>query len=652
MQLLKPYQFVPNSEGELSYIGIKLKELADSNPALYDILTDFNRVQFIDEFGFCVNEQGDWFSFKRTEGIDIVELRGSSLLAAEKEAWNPVAHAQELDWFFITDKFQFFHSVDKVKGHPIYPLCEIVERFIEQTQNYKELVIKLGDLGLRGERGQKSFSHKGMLVEYDFTVSSLTSPHFTGTWVGFRMNGISRPFEKFSADFYKVVLNSAAVDIAVFDTDHRYMLVNEFAIKNREIRNWMIGRTDFDYCEFRNVDDTMARFRHVAFEESKEQKKMIELEETMTDAQGNKHYFLKRFKPIVIENEVRYMMGFGMDITPLKMAQERFRESEERYRELFESSVDIIQSVDNQGKFIFANRAWHRLFEFDEHEMLAINLFDIIAEDSLPHCLDMFAEVLQGVSHTDIHAVFKNKSGRRIVLEGNIVPRMVEGKVVATHAFFRDVTDREQKDEQLRASLVEKEALLGEIHHRVKNNLAVVYSLMELQAMQEKNAEIAFAYRESQSRIKAMALVHEMLYQDHTFGSVDLFAYLRGLSEHLRSLLAVDKNVELTFNGHEARIMMTHAVTCGLFANEVLTNAYKYAVPVAENPKIEINVEASEEDVLIEISDNGPGLPPGFDAAKSNSLGFKLMKTFTSQLKGELSVQTENGLFYQLKFKR
>jgi two-component sensor histidine kinase len=73
---------------------------------------------------------------------------------------------------------------------------------------------------------------------------------------------------------------------------------------------------------------------------------------------------------------------------------------------------------------------------------------------------------------------------------------------------------------------------------------------------------------------------------------------------------------------------------------------------VAENPKIEINVEASEEDVLIEISDNGPGLPPGFDAAKSNSLGFKLMKTFTSQLKGELSVQTENGLFYQLKFKR
>jgi two-component sensor histidine kinase len=149
-----------------------------------------------------------------------------------------------------------------------------------------------------------------------------------------------------------------------------------------------------------------------------------------------------------------------------------------------------------------------------------------------------------------------------------------------------------------------------------------------------------------------MALVHEMLYQDHNFGSVDLFAYLKGLSEHLRSLLAVDKKVELTFNGHEARIMMTHAVTCGLFANEVLTNAYKYAVPVAENPKIDINVEALEEDVLIEIRDNGPGLPPGFDANKSNSLGFKLMKTFAAQLKGELSVQTENGLFYQLKFKR
>ena len=601
MQLLKPYQFVPNPNGEITYIGNKLKSLAEVNTSMKEVINDFSRVQFIGEFGYCLNQQGDWFAFKRFEGLDVVELEDSNLIPIAIPSWSPVSYAQKMDWLFISDQYQFYNSVDRVKGHPVFPLSEIIGRFIEQTQDYDELLIKLGDLGLRGDHGQKVFSYKGMLVEYDFVISKLTCPHFKGTWIGFQMNGISRPFEKFSADFYKVVLNSAAVDIAVFDTDHRYMLVNEFAIKNREIRNWMIGRTDFDYCEFRNVDDTMARFRHVAFEESKAQKKMVELEETMTDAQGNKHYFLKRFKPIVIDNEVRYMMGFGMDISPLKLAQERFRESEERYRELFESSVDIIQSVDNQGKFIFANRAWHRLFEFDEHEMLEINLFDIIAEDSLPHCLEMFADVLQGVSHTDIHAVFKNKSGRRIVLEGNIVPRMVDGKVVATHAFFRDVTDREHKDEQLRASLVEKEALLGEIHHRVKNNLAVVYSLLELQAMQEKNTEIAFAYRESQSRIKAMALVHEMLYQDHNFGSVDLFAYLKGLSEHLRSLLAVDKKVELTFNGHEARIMMTHAVTCGLFANEVLTNAYKYAVPVAENPKIDINVEALEELSLIHI---------------------------------------------------
>jgi PAS domain S-box-containing protein len=491
-----------------------------------------------------------------------------------------------------------------------------------------------------------------MLVEYDFVIQEMACSHFKGTWIGFQVAQISRPFEKFSADFYKVVLNSAAVDIAVFDTDHRYMLINEFAVKNREIRNWLIGRTDFDYCKFRNLDDSLAHLREAAFDISRDEKRMVEIEETMTDAEGKKHYSVKRFKPIVIDNEVRYMMGFGMDVTPLKMAQERFRESEERYRELFESSVDIIQSVDNQGKFIFANRAWHRIFEFDEHEILEINLFDLIAPDSLTHCLDMFALVLQGIPQTDVQAIFKSKSGRQIVLEGNVVPRLIDGRVVATHAFFRDVTDRELKDEQLRASLVEKEALLGEIHHRVKNNLAVVYSLLELQAMQEKNAEIAFAYRESQSRIKAMALVHEMLYQDHTFGSVDLFAYLKGLSEHLRSLLAVDKKVELTFNGHEARIMMTHAVTCGLFANEVLTNAYKYAVPVAENPKIEITVDANEEEVFIEIRDNGPGLPAGIETSKSNSLGFKLMKTFAAQLKGELSVQSENGLVYQLKFKR
>ena len=183
-------------------------------------------------------------------------------------------------------------------------------------------------------------------------------------------------------------------------------------------------------------------------------------------------------------------------------------------------------------------------------------------------------------------------------------------------------------------------------------NLTVVYSLLELQAFQEKNEEIIAAYRESQSRIKAMALVHEMLYQSHAFEAIDLFDYVKKLSDHLKGLLAVKKEVELEINGAEVRLPINQAVTCGLFANEVLTNAFKYAVPYANKPKIFIDLKLQEDDVVMCIGDNGPGIENNREYEKKNSLGFKLMKTFASQLKGNLDIRSNSGLHYTLTFKR
>ncbi|MFM7769638.1 MAG: sensor histidine kinase, partial [Bacteroidota bacterium] len=271
---------------------------------------------------------------------------------------------------------------------------------------------------------------------------------------------------------------------------------------------------------------------------------------------------------------------------------------------------------------------------------------------SLSHCMNLFKNVLEGESVIGVTALFKKKNGQKILLEGNVVPRLAEGKVVATHAFFRDISEREEKDEQLRKSLLEKEVLLGEIHHRVKNNLTVVYSLLELQAIQESNADIISAYRESQARIKAMALVHEMLYQSHTFEAIDLFDYLTKLTTHLKGLLAVKKEVELKVEGLEVRLPINQAVTCGLFANEVLTNAFKYAIPVTDNPQIRINLVQEQNQICMQISDNGPGLSVGEEGDKKNSLGFKLMRTFASQLKGKLDIRSEMGLHYTLTFNR
>jgi len=530
MQFLKPNQFIYSADQQDFLKGEQARLLMENS----EFFSKSAENNFKDDLWFenrtvIVESDKRWVCIKRNQDTDILEIEGGSLFQNKKEKFDLVQCAPDLEWIFINQNSEVTYSFENQTGHPIHQLSDALKRFSKQGLELPQISEKLTELEvLEGkEGGIKSFTYRGVVLEYEFHRLTLKQSEMKGEIIFFKLKNIQRPFEKFSADFYKVVLNSAAVDIAVFDLEQRYMLINEFAVKNKEVRNWLIGRTDFDYCEFKGTDDSMAKVRREFFEQSKRERRMVEMEEKIIDADGRTRYSLKRFKPIIVQDEIKYMMGFGMDVTPVIDAQE-----------------------------------------------------------------------------------------------------------------------------QLQKSLLEKEALLGEIHHRVKNNLTVVYSLLELQAIQEKNADIAFAYRESQSRIKAMALVHEMLYKSHSFEAIELFAYLKNLAEHLQHLLSVNKIVELKFEGEPVELPISKAVTCGLFANEILTNSYKYAFPFVENPEIRIRLEEVNEVIEMEISDNGPGLSADFEEGKNASLGFKLMRTFASQLKGELEITSDSGLKYLLKFKK
>lgn len=530
MQFLKSNQFIWDESREEYLFGKGVLELVSSLPAFKNAIDNkFQESNWYCNRSAIVEPNGKWVCVKRDEETEILEVENSSEFDFKKVKFDLVEFASELEWIFVSDTGQVTFTFEHQSGHPIHQLSDALLRFIKQGLDINQVSEKLTDLEVfEGEGGGiKSFTYRGVVLEYEFHRFAISQFDMNGIIIYLKLKNIQRPFEKFSADFYKVVLNSAAVDIAVFDLEQRYMLINEFAVKNKEVRNWLIGRTDFDYCEFKGIDDTMAKIRKENFEQSKRERRMVEMEEKIVDAEGKTRYSLKRFKPIMVQDEIKYMMGFGMDVTAVIEAQE-----------------------------------------------------------------------------------------------------------------------------QLQKSLLEKEALLGEIHHRVKNNLTVVYSLLELQAIQEKNSDIAFAYRESQSRIKAMALVHEMLYKSHSFEAIELFSYLKNLAEHLQHLLAVNKTVDLKFLGEAVDLPISKAVTCGLFANEILTNSYKYAIPFVESPEIQIRLEEVQGFVEMEISDNGPGLKEDFEEGKNASLGFKLMRTFASQLKGELEIKSQNGLKYLLKFKK
>jgi len=455
----------------------------------------------------------------------------------------------------------------------------------------------------------------------------------------------------FNGEFYRTILNAATVDLCVFDTSQRYLFINKNAVKNDSVREWLIGKTDFEYCTFRGVDTAMAEVRREHFNRCLSTMESVSLEERFVNHRGEVSYSLKFFKPIVDGPNVKYVIGFGIDITKQKNIEFSLRESEAKYRDLFESSLDLIQSVDQNGKFLFCNNAWIQKLGYDFDDIAQMNLFSVIAPDHLAHCMPLFEQVFKGEAVRGIQVAFIAKGGKRIELEGNVVPRVESGKILATHAFFRDVTERKQQEELLRQSIIEKDSLLGEIHHRVKNNLTVVYSLLELQALQVKDDAVRRVFRESQARIRSMALVHEKLYQSETFASVDLTSYLNELTSYiLRINSGMTRHVDVVYSGESIFIHVNQAVSCGLLANEILTNACKYAFAEVDRPKLSITTKVIDNENYLQIKDNGPGLPADFNVAKLNTLGFRLIKTFVNQLKGKMEIKSDNGLVYEIKF--
>jgi PAS domain S-box-containing protein len=455
----------------------------------------------------------------------------------------------------------------------------------------------------------------------------------------------------FNGEFYRTILNAATVDLCVFDTSQRYLFINKNAVKDDSVREWLIGKTDFEYCAFRGISTSMAEVRKEYFNRCLSTGEPVSLEERFVNQKGEVFYSLKFFKPIADGPNVKYVIGFGIDISKQKQIEFSLRESEEKYRDLFESSLDLIQSVDQSGKFLFCNNAWIQKLGYDFDEIAQMNLFSVIAPDHLPHCMPLFEVVFKGEAVRGVQVAFMSKSGKRLELEGNVVPRIENGKIVATHAFFRDVTERKLQEELLRQSIVEKDSLLGEIHHRVKNNLTVVYSLLELQALQVKDDDVRRVFRESQARIRSMALVHEKLYQSETFSSVDLTSYLNELTAYiLRINSGMTRHVDVVFSGENIFVHVNQAVPCGLLANEILTNACKYAFAEVERPKLTVTTKVVDNENYLCIKDNGPGLPEGFNVSKLNTLGFRLIKTFVNQLKGKMEIKTEGGLVYEIKF--
>ncbi len=243
------------------------------------------------------------------------------------------------------------------------------------------------------------------------------------------------------------------------------------------------------------------------------------------------------------------------------------------------------------------------------------------------------------------------KDGSRFFASGVMtVVRDDSGQARGFAKVMRDVTEKKEADEQLRASLREKEVLLKEIHHRVKNNLQVITSLLNIQTQYLRNTEAREVLDDVRNRVHSIAAIHEMLYESGDLSRIDFEAYLRQIASDLIAFYGIDGDrIRVVIDAQPVKLNISQAVPCGLIVSELLTNAVKHAFPDDRRGVVKVRLHPDGECVLV-VSDDGVGLPENLDPKRSGSMGLQLVHLLTEQLPGTVEIDGSNGTRVTIRF--
>jgi PAS domain S-box-containing protein len=326
---------------------------------------------------------------------------------------------------------------------------------------------------------------------------------------------------------------------------------------------------------------------------------------------------------------------------------------QERYRVVTEALNDAVFTLDAEARFAFGNAAGERLTGYRLEELLGRSFMDLVTPEDLPELVDRFKRAIAGeVISPHVQTEMIRKGGSRVPIELSMANLVLDGRIVGRVGVARDITDRRLAEEQIRASLQEKEVLLKEIHHRVKNNLQIISSLLNLQSNYITDPQALQMFIDSQNRVKSMALIHEILFQSRDIAKIDVSEYIKNISAQLfRSYGAYSKKIGLEINVEGIMLDVDTAIPCGLIVTELISNSLKYAFIDGRDGSIA--VEFSRDDLYnltLTVSDNGIGMPKHIDFHDVDSLGLKLVSALANQLAGTVELDSSYGTTFRITF--
>ncbi len=335
-----------------------------------------------------------------------------------------------------------------------------------------------------------------------------------------------------------------------------------------------------------------------------------------------------------------------------KQAEERLRAEMAYLEQLFESAQEAIVMNTTDGRILNVNSEFVRMFGYAREEAIGKFLDDLVATEYLmEEAVSLTKRIAEG-EKVKYETVRCRKDGTQMNVSLLGSPIIIDDEQVGVYSIYRDITEHKQAEDKIKASLKERNVMLREIHHRVKNNMQIISSLLRLQSRLIKDNEMLEIFKECQNRIRSIALIHEALYQSKDLARINFSDYINRLTTHLFAIYRERASgINFDLNVGEVHIDINKAIPCGLVISELVSNSLKHAFPGARKGQIVVKMNMNKKGrYTLIVRDTGVGLPELLDFRKPETLGLQLVNDLVNQIGGTIELDREGGTIFTIIF--
>ena len=465
--------------------------------------------------------------------------------------------------------------------------------------------------------------------------------------------------------FEKQILEQSAKLKAIFESgDHLIWTVN----KNLDL-------TSYNKNYFNLVKNSLARKK---LEEKKtvsvldtiqsKEKRVFWIDKYRKVLQGKPHVFVHKSNidtvdvyrevylyPIFLNNEVVEVSVIAQNITERIENENKILEQSAKLKAIFESGDQLMWTITKDLRLTSFNQNYaNSIFDFYGYYPEVGKTMRSPKTKEFHSIWDgKYEEVFAG-RQVEFISERTKLNGEKIIRQMILYPiKDADGNVVEATGMGFDITENKKNEERISQSLKEKDVLLKEVHHRVKNNMQVISSILNLQSSYVRDAYALNLLKECQNRIKSMAFIHESLYQTKNFESVNFSEYVTTLSKNLVHTYSINtKKIKLILTLDDLMLNLDASIPCGLIINEIISNSLKYAFPDNRDGIIFVTLRVDKNKVKIEVGDNGVGIPENVDIKNTQTLGLQLVDTLVEQISGTLKLNRSKGTIFSIEFNK